>query len=443
MNKFDVIVLGISPDGLAVASLCAKNGQRVALMCHKDIAVQEFIESSGFIPYLWDSDIGAFSIILHKLGLKDDFKLTKPELIDTVDLDNIRINRKNDLNDYCLGILEKFPNEKQEIQLFFNELTEVGMEWLNLLKTGSIFSVKKIMAYRNVIYVDYLNQHFKNQDLINILSVDMPRTNITFPVMAGYIVTQVFDKHILELSYPDMLSVFSEFLRSKNGEVLLQDKIVKISLLGKGQEPCFEVRTSQNTFLTKWIVSTYDENLTYESYFPDLPVQKTKIDRLTPVSQTSVKLTKPVRLGNDISLKYFSGKSPGNVLHNIEHGNNAAYKISTYSIGQELFVQGEFFPGTPGLFRKSKIMEYLHSLIPDLEIEPKELQWFYPEDIEKTFGYSYGFPHRWAFRADETPVNPFNRVTAVDNLLCTGSWGAAWFTAAISTSRFIRETKIL
>jgi phytoene dehydrogenase-like protein len=257
--------------------------------------------------------------------------------------------------------------------------------------------------------------------------------------MAGYIVTQVFDKHIPEPGYPEILSLFSEYLRSRNGKVLLQDKIEKITLWGKDKESCFEIRTSKNTFFAKWIVSTYDENLTYESYFPDLPAQKIKIDKLTPVSVTSVRLKKPEWLGNDISLKYFSGESPENVLHNLENEDINTYKISFYSIRHDLFVQGEFSPGAPVQFRKSKILEYLRNLIHDLEFAPKDLQWFYPEDIEKVYGYSYGFPHRWAFRANETPVNPFDRTTGIKNLLCTGCWGTAWFTAAIGTSRFIQQ----
>lgn len=439
MNNFDVIVLGTSLDGLATAALCSKHGLKTAIIGHKNRLQNDFEDIADAIPYKWDAGIGVFSQILKTLEIKNGIHFKQPEYIDEVHLENFTIPRKFGWMNYQLQLIELFPSEKDNLQTFFSEVYDIGQEWLLLLQTGSIFSVKKMMKYRDTLYSDFVQQHFSNPTLVNLLNADIPRTNVTLPVMAGYISTQVFDCHLIKHNYSDLFTIFTHYLENSNVCILCDEDIFEI--LRNETDNNFILKTKKSTvYSSSWLISTFDENNTYKTYFPEINTNKVDIKSYDPVCLITAKIKIGKAYNQILPILYYSSKSPIETLHSLENGeNNNSLKIRIFSNNENIFIQGEFPPEYDEVQSRKSIIEIAKSKF-NIPIQPNDqITWFTADDTEKYFGYSKGFTHRWAFRKNETSMNPFSHTTEIKNLLTTGHWGTAWFTAAITASRYVKQ----
>lgn len=438
MNNFDVIVLGTSLDGLATAALCSKHGLKTAIIGHKNRLQNDFESIADAIPYKWDAGIGVFAQIIKTLEIKNEIHFTQPEYIDEVHLDEFTITRKFGWMNYQNQLIELFPSDKDNLQTFFSEVYDIGQEWLLLLQTGSIFSVKKMMKYRDTLYSDFVQQYFSNPSLVNLLNADIPRTNVTLPVMAGYISTQVFDCHIIKQNYTDLFSIFTKYLENSNVSIFRDENISEI--LRNETDNNFILKTKKSTCSSSWLISTFDENNTYKTYFPELNTNKFDIKSYDPICLITAKIKIDKTYNQIIPKLFYSSKSPIETLHSLENGeSNNSLKIRIFSNNEYLFIQGEFPPEYDEAQSRKSIIEIAKSKY-NISIQSNnQITWFSADDIERHFGYSKGFAHRWAFRKNETSMNPFSHTTEIKNLLTTGHWGTAWFTAAITASRYVKQ----
>lgn len=438
-SNFDVIVLGTSLDGLAAAALCAKQGLKTALFKHKDRNQKDFEAIAGAIQYRWDASIGVLAQLMNTLELKNRIQVAQPKYIDEIQLGDFKITREFGWLNYKSQLIDLFPSEKENLQIFFSEIYDIGQEWLLLLQTGSIFSVKKMMKYRDTLYSDFVEQHFTDPILINLLNTDIPRTKITLPVMAGFIATQAFDCHTTNHNYAELLSIFTQSIKDSNGTLFLDSEIINIS---KNEvDNNFIIKTKESDIISsKWIISTFDENNTYNTYFPEIATKRIDIKSYTPVKIITAKINSNTNQNNFIAKQFYSNSSPIETLTSLENDDSKElFKVKAFYNYGFIFIQGEF----PTHFNDARNRELLIEIAKNkfnLPINSHEqIEWFSAEDIERYFGYSIGFTHRWAFRKNETAMNPFAHTTEIKNLQTTGHWGSAWFTAAITASRYVKQ----
>lgn len=439
MDKLDVIVLGTSLDGLATAALCSKFGLKTAIVGHKNRSQNDFENIADAIQYRWDAGIGVFAQILKILEIKNEIHFTQPEYIDEVQLDDFSIARKFGWMNYQQQLIDLFPSEKDSIKAFFSELYDIGQEWLLLLQTGSILSVKKMMKYRDTIYTDFVLQHFSDPIIINLLNIDNPRTAVTLPVMAGYITTQVFDCHVLKHSYAELFLIFTQNIQKNGGSVLLHDEIFEISR--NEIEDKFIIKTKDSVDYTcSWLVSTYDETNTYKTYFSEVNTKGIDARLFDPLSIITAKIKIDKTQSINISKQFYLYRSPVEPHTGIENGIGKPFsRIRMFNNSHYMFIQGEFLPEFDEIQCRESIQEIAAANLNIPAQSFNQIAWITADDIETHFGYSKGFIHRWAFRKNETPLNPFSHTTEIKNLLTTGHWGTAWFTAAITASRFVKQ----
>lgn len=453
-QNYDVIIIGSNINGFATASLLAKRGFSVCLIPHPHETVvaggQVRFQPPPPVFYCWDYSRGALGYVLDILGLRGKLAFHPPEYIDKIISPSLAIERVFGWEAFQAMMLELFPKDREPLAFYFQEMSGLGEEWRRILQAESIYAVSspvpKTLKYRNLSYADFVNRRFTSPDIQAILLANQPRTGVTLPVMAGYLVTQVFDYHSVPGGYGAVCAVLRETF-CRLGGTYLDDPGVNPIRIKPGEYIRVEGE-DREPLQAKCLVSTLDEATTIRKYLAEYhPNPPDNHKQLDPVAPFSVILKvndgfafQSLTAGH--ALYYFPDNDISHLLAGIEQGHHPVTPVRAYpdpdrrQVVLQTDLAARSFPASGDRYAMISdwMIQAIHRFIPIHGfIESQEL--YTPDRIETGLGYESGFVSRWAFRANEITSNPFDQKPLVSGIYNTGQWGGAWFTSAIAISR--------
>lgn len=445
MNTFDVIVLGNSIDGLTIAALLAQKGLSVMLIrTLKDHSIR-----MKPIFYSWDPIQGVMGYILDRLSIRDQFSFIKPSHIDTIIMDDFLFKRPNGWMPYHDTLLKMFPKEKESLNFYFDEMNNLGNEWMLLLteKQPQIFlKLKTMMKYQHTDYYTFIEKIFKEMNLKKILCANLPRRQVSMAVMGGYIVKQLFDFHYIDGGTKTVSRILENKLKKLGG--IISDYLpTKLTCLKNNQ---WSINfKDMDSISCKKIVCTYDEKIALSHYMPQV-LQKENMGTTSEV----VPLTISIHLQQNECTRAFNLLNHQFCSYILPSENIMSYYkiIDEGKIPSSLFIRCFFSKEASALFLQTDISSHstikLNHLIkrmmltatqyfPDVLSLNSQYDIYSPNQIEQDYGYTYGLCSKWAFSTHEITKNPFSKQPFIKGLFCTGDWGNAWFTSALAQSNAI------
>ena len=455
MDNYEVIIIGYNLAALATAALLAKSNCRVLLLNDRAATENEKFRRAelGFdvLFYSWDYATGAMKFVLEKLEIGELGGAEGGGYIDTVISPQGRLCRPLGWDAYRDTLVPAYPREKEKLHFFFAELKDLGDEWICFLRSGSLTDLaklKKTIKYRNLTYSRFVESLFDEGEIRRILLADLPQAGVTLPVMAGYLVTQVFDYHYIPGGYGRVCQLLQHALEEVGGSISAVDEPLSVHPETNGG---FIIETKGQTFKGEKVVSTLDPLQTILRYFPgSSPGQSwaaLKGDRPPVLTALFLILT----MDQDFDSENLF---PGAVLHKVSTARTDEYLASVergQDFGQSFRVYKEQQRNRLILqadlpWKKRDHNEYI-MLSKELKaafsgIFPYE-NWIKteaivtPDELERMTGYTKGSFRSWAFRPGESETNPFEQRLPTKGLFTTGQWGSAWFTAAVAAWRSV------
>ncbi len=443
MNKFDVVVIGSSIDGLAAAALLAKNGISTLVINHNKKNSNIYHEEKPLF-YSWDCAHGVMGYVLDTLNIRKDLDIFKPAYIDRIITPDIDLMRPFGWNNYKERMLNLFPNEHKNLIFYFDEMTKLGEEWISLIQSSFVMNIaksKKMFQHKDIIYYDFVDSLFTNKKIKSILLANLPRMRTTLPVMAGYLVKQVFDSHYINGGYKKICTVFEKTINDFGSKVDKNKNARNIIINCKND---FNIECENHEAIEcKWIISTFDELMTYKNYLHEYEYKPNFVNTIEEkISHFSIILY----IKKDFDFKLFDPCFA--YYYSLDEGDNNYFttlKVYPDKEKKQIVLQKDI--NLQSIKRdtldynisKNRMISVISNHIENFENFITRIEIQTPEQIEKGWGYSDGFCNRWAFNPDEIKNNPFTQNNSVKRLLTTGQWGGAWFTSSIAASAQIKK----
>lgn len=166
-KKYDVIIIGAGIGGLVCGCFLAKAGLKVLIVeqhdkpggCVSAIKKEGCVFDMGAHLFGSCNPNGILGQCLSKIDIEMDFIRLNPT--DRFFFPDDTIDVPNNLDTYVQLLKDKFPNEFENIDIFFKELLYIAKHFTN--KT-------KLAKYRSMTYQQFLDTHFTDNKLKGILS---------------------------------------------------------------------------------------------------------------------------------------------------------------------------------------------------------------------------------------------------------------------------------
>jgi all-trans-retinol 13,14-reductase len=283
-NEYDVIIVGSGIGGLTCGALLSKRGYKVLILeQHYQVGGyctsfqrRDFIFTAGVenVSGLWEK--GPISYLLKEFRLKkeDLFVKNTPRYI----FNGKEIDAPPNLEEFVKLLSEMFPDESENISLFFNEAQKAYEECykdaeiygvpLPAELIVKVFGEKKFSDYPkehsrfcdwlNKTYEQKLNEYFKDEDLKTLLCAfsdhmgTKPERTLAAsslgPCVSYYLYGGYFPK-----GGPQRFSdTLKKFIEERGGKVLVRHKVDKI-LIEKGKVK--GVKVGDKIFISPVVVS--------------------------------------------------------------------------------------------------------------------------------------------------------------------------------------------
>lgn len=329
-DEFDVIIIGSGIGGLTAGALLSKNGFKV-LVLEQYSNLGGYCQSFRRGSFIFDVGVesisglgerGSVKYLLDMLNLKreDLFVKTYAEYISG----NRRIRIKS-FEGFKNTLIREFPEEKEKIELFFDEVKRVYEDiYRDTDKFGvplppkliyQVFGARLLTNYHkdhpyhskwmNKSFKEILDEFFENEELKNILSAITSYLGIPPEKASASMIATLFGYYIDGGYYPkgssqQFANTLAKVIRDNNGIILLKhyvDKIIVENGAVKG------VKVGEKTFRAPIIIYNGNVknlfNLVEEKLFSEDFVKEIK--ELKP-SVTAF----AVYLGVDLDLKKYS-----------------------------------------------------------------------------------------------------------------------------------------
>lgn len=427
MSKKDVVIIGEDLSGIATACLLQRHGVSTCIVRHKDDLWTQYNNSN---TYYWDCSVGALSKFFKDLEIEYPPFFQKKNYVDYIYIDGKRIVRPFGWRNYQKILSEAFPEQKDELNIFFETMQSIANEWQRILETGSIFGagrLENMIKYRDVSYLEYLELMICNEGLRKILSIDCVKDNAALPVIAGYVVTQIFDGYFV-----DCIEELTLFLKERymqmGGHWLGAEPVKKISRESSGYlvelSNSFEIKTGT-------VVSSYGLSLTKELYNIGLALEN-KYSRHDRVRCYMAEGTLLYNSECHLRIKAFLNyqKAQYKTLVSLFKSPKANSAIIRFDVPIE---EAERLNLAKNLSKVVRQDPLLRSYVKDAVM-------IYPGANKITNGMHTDFLG-WEFTCTEIKGNVMAQDTAQDGIYTLGQWGDAWFTAALVVAKSIIKVR--
>lgn len=205
MGAYDAVVIGAGNGGLTAAAAMAQKGLNVLLLERHNIPGGA---ATSFCRGRFEFEValhqlsglgtkqkpGLLRLQLDKLGVTDDLEFVEMSDLYHVALpDGFRITLKTDRDETIAALIEKFPDEKEAVQKFFDLMASYANEMIGafIFRDPEPSRDKYPNLYKNAFRntKDILDEYFSNPLLKAILSVywgylGIPPTRLAFGYLA-------------------------------------------------------------------------------------------------------------------------------------------------------------------------------------------------------------------------------------------------------------------
>lgn len=230
-ESFDAIIIGSGIAGLVCGCYLSKAGKKV-LVIEKNNKVGGYCTSFEREEFKFDVGVhgfgglypeGIFSKILDDLNLRNELDLIRFNPSDIIIFDKFRVNFWNDIKQTIDEFQRIFPNEAENISLFF----------AFLLKTGNFDLYVKL---RNLTFIQFLKTFFKNRYLIDIFSIPLGNLGIAADILSATVGALLYKEFLINGGfYPfsgveKLPNVLQNKFSKMGGKIFLSTEVKQIKI---------------------------------------------------------------------------------------------------------------------------------------------------------------------------------------------------------------------
>lgn len=420
---FDAIILSDSITGLVTAALLAKEGKSCCLIGdlsnHNDYLYFPF--------YYNDADKGALGYVLKKLNITG-LKIIKQVKTDRALFPDRCIERLSDWREYGKQLSEMFPAETEEIDKYIELAEQLSDEWNGILQGELTLSPKDVpncVKYFSTSYLQYIQEHFKSDELKGILCIGVPNAAIALSVMSGYLVSQMFDACFVE---GGMKNIFDSINKSVDLEYLVtKSKDYKIDVVNG----IAEVTADSSKVIGKVVIDARGEDrylmkdlsdLTYFSIAVPDDSLADKIDGIGYYIYEDYDIFKAMDKISNESAEWYP-------VHIWNHGKRSLSDDKRNLLRIDIPYKKSGSTDFSDIINKTVniIKKYFPQVDEDIW-KNIDIKLFSDQGSSAEFYNGYFF--RWAFSAKNILKNPM-KILKSDRVINIDDWGGAWFSSAI------------
>ncbi len=322
---YDAIIIGTGLGGLVCGAYLAKYGFKV-LLCEHHTQPGGYFTSFTRKGFTFDGgiqaveDCGMLFSALEDIGVLDRIKF-KPSTFAFVTPERFySYNSLDEALEFYLDLIKTYPHEKEGLERMhkdaqkycsvmeaftklpnpmFSPFKDVILRYSKWKKQYSEEKKdsKEFIQMMEVPLNDYLNENFKDADLINLLKQTMyANSPVSFMLSFHYFVKDYYHP---QGGFQKMSDVLAEFIQEKGGEIrykTMVDEIIYENGAVKGVK-----LEKGDTILSRWVISNSDARRTFLKMLPPQATSEAyrKALKETPVSDSSFS----VFLGVDIPVE--------------------------------------------------------------------------------------------------------------------------------------------
>lgn len=403
-NEYDVIIIGSGIGGLTCGALLSKRGYKVLVLeQHYQVGGycssfkrKEFVFNTGVedVSGLWEK--GPITYLLKEFGLKKDDLFVRNTM--RYIFKGEKIDIPHDLNEFIKLLSERFPEEKENIIAFFNEVKKAYEECykdseiygvpLPAELIVKVFGAKKLLNYpkehphfydwMNKTFKQKLDEFFKNEDLKRILSALLaytgtaPDKTLASNALTANISYYIYGGYSIKGGAQNFANTLKNIIENNNGEVLLNHKVDEI-LVENGKVK--GVKVKDKIFKSSIIVANVNAKTTFLELIKEKNLDKNFINYIKSLKMSPSCFM--VFLGVDMDLSEYPiliknlDDSYGIIINSNADSNLAPRGKSSITI--ITFANYHDFPerGTKEYLKKKKeytekLIKKTENIIPDL-----------------------------------------------------------------------------
>jgi len=263
-NKYDAIIIGAGIGGLTCGCYLAKAGLKVLIMEQhwKPGGCCTSFERNGFnfdvgVHYLGSlREEGALYKVLEDLGLLDKIKFITTDTTDRIITPDKTVFIRRDKNKTKQELIANFPNEKNNINRFFDFILKNDF--------FSIISKTKKMSFKKLL--DSFLKDYKLKAILSILlgNIGLPPSKAS--ALASIILYKeyIFDGGYYPCGGAQVLpNILASRFKEYGGDLLLSKRVVKIVV--KDNKIVGVKSENDEMFFSKVVISNADATLTFDT----------------------------------------------------------------------------------------------------------------------------------------------------------------------------------
>ena len=287
-KAFDVIIIGAGISGLVCGCYLAKAGKKILIVEQHDkpggyctsFKRKEFLFDAAAHSFGSYRMGGNFKKILAELGVDKLIGIRRFDPSDTVITPDFSISFFNDVQKTISHLATVFPEEKQNIERFYNFILSVD-------QLGTV-------SLRNKTFADLLGEFFKDIRLINTLAVPVFGNGGLPPsLLHAFTGLKIFSEFIIDGGYyPDdsmqsLPNALDTIVKQHQGTILYKSLVKKI-IINDGKASGV-VLDNNLSFCSECVVSACDITQTLKTFIGDKIIDgpsNDKLDNMMPSIST-------------------------------------------------------------------------------------------------------------------------------------------------------------
>jgi hypothetical protein len=419
IKEYDVISFGPNFSSLTGTALLSKKFKVLYVEDVDDSIYEKIICKTC----RYDVRYGVIRDIIEELGI-GTIETYDMEYVDKIFIGGSSLNRKSGWDNYRNQLIDLFPDERDCLAVYFDLIRILSDEWkiiLNNKVNGNWMQVKNSYKYKDVKYADYLNKNFSDQLLIDILSADVPYSDISLCSMAGFCI-QIFESS--RINVPG-------FMRSLKDSIAVNDGTV-VSISGKCAivDPSTGLlRIGDETYKADYVIlNGYDKSVDlrgkYKLRLSSMFIEFCLVDGFDSEIDRQNKIFIDDKIIERLK-KTENGETDEFVSYSLIISPD-----ETRTKDRQVLVELTMPPGSDGEIVLNAVDSVLDDIALKFSIDGK-----YLKDIvlkkEKIFDdyplFYKGIYSAWAFSPEESRANPLKLDKNNSNLFYSNDWGNAFF----------------
>jgi len=463
---YDAIIIGAGISGLVCGCYLAKAGMKVLI-------VEQHNKPGGYFTsfkrkgFLFDAAAHSFGNyregghvrkIFTEIGVDKIIKIERFDPSDIIIAPDFKLTFWNDTNATIADIVTVFPKEKDNIINYFNFLTSSNQAEFTKLKNKTFYSL--------------LHSFFDDEKLISAFALPVLGNGGLPPsLMHAFSGSKIFSEFVIDGGYypesgiQNLPNALDRIVKQNQGKILYR-KLVKTILVANNSVTGVKLESNE-TLISKYVVSACDMIQTYETLLGKTITDKQIIDRLrnmVPSISTFILymgINKPFEGlpppgTNTWYLPHYDLNEIYDQVQKCELSKAGMYMLRVSPDQKTIlaFVGAPF--ETPLFWKQNKrqiaedFLSRIGNLIPDIK---KNITYFDAATPSTLYRYTLnykGAAFGWAKMPSQTYDPIFSKTTSINGLYLTGHWTSIAFgmpgtcySGHDTAKRILRKEKIL